>query len=136
MSIDEILIHICINKFEEVTRGIGDDDRYGKFPEEFRITLMNAERKTKHHYKKVAARKWKYSSKTLSEIPLDEEAKDNKVSGMFFNIASASYWYDFEQRKAFIDFVMGPRFGRGYVYDITDTNDSVSIENEQIIWVS
>ena len=56
--------------------------------------------------------------------------------GMYFSRARASFYYDQERRKAFIDMYMGPRYGRGFVYDIECKDEKIELINEKLTWMS
>ena len=55
---------------------------------------------------------------------------------MYFSRAKASFYYDQERRKAFVNMYMGPRYGRGFVYDIESKDENIELVNEKLIWVS
>ncbi len=132
----DVLIKKCIEKYEKVRLDIGDDKSYGTAPEWLIIEYINAVRKTEHHYRKKYIKSWNYYSGKTIEERQDKDESENPISGMYYARAKALFYFDEEKGKAFIDFIMGPRYARGFVYDMRNENGNCVLENEVLDWVS
>ena len=101
------------------------------------IEMLNAVRRTEHFYKKTFVKCWIYKDGELTayseEIDLQNEISSSRV---YLKYADSSFYWDLERMKGFVDMIYGPKFGRGYVYDIKQDGDSIILDNEQIKWVS
>jgi hypothetical protein len=139
MELERIMINKCIEYFKAVNSESNDDseiDKYGRPPKTLIIEYYDAVRRTEHHYKQTLRKRWEYSNTVLTELSIENELEENPANGMFLKIANARFYWDLDRKKAFIGMTFGPRFGRGYSFDIKMSDDSISLENEQIEWVS
>ena len=135
MELENILINQCIELFHKSIPK-ENDNFYGEVPQCIMIEWNDAERRTKHHYKLTLKKRWKYSNGALLVESLDELDKNNSISGMFYERATAQFYWDFEKNKAFVNIIFGPRYGRGYSYDFVKQNEKYFLENEKLEWVS
>ena len=80
----------------------------------------------------------KYEDSIVSELAMEGKSvkKDISMDGIFYVVASARIYWDLEKKKGFLDIVFGPRFGRGFSYDICVDGGNVSLEKEKVEWVS
>lgn len=136
MNLVEILLSKCIEKYEETILGDSDDEFYGTVPKLLIIEYMDAVRKTKHSYSKTYVKSWDYHLKCEIVERHNKDEDDNPICGMYFSRARASFYYDQERRKAFVEMHMGPRYGRGFEYDIEGKDENVELANEKLVWVS
>ena len=102
-----------------------------------RIEMLNAVRRTERFYRKTFAKCWIYKDGELmaysEEIDLQNEISSSRV---YLKYADSSFYWDLERMKGFVNMIYGPKFGRGYVYDIKLDGDNIILDNEQIKWVS
>ena len=160
MKLEEVLLNKCIEHYENMIHpdeslddflnDIEDEaqrERVKKMIEEMdrsvpplqflRIEMLNAVRRTEHFYKKSFAKCWIYKDGELmaysEEIDLQNEISSSRV---YLKYADSSFYWDLERMKGFVNMIYGPKFGRGYVYDIKLDGDNIILDNEQIKWVS
>lgn len=136
MNLVEGLLSKCIEKYEEAISRGSDDEFYGTVPKLLIIEYMEAVRKTKHFYSKTYVKSWDYRLKSEIVERHNKDVDDNPIYGMYFSRAKASFYYDQERRKAFVEVHMGPRYGRGFVYDIEGKDENIELVNEKLVWVS
>lgn len=136
MDFIEILLSKCIEKYEEAISGVSDDEFYGKVSKLLVVEYMEAVRKTGRFYSKTYVKSWDYRpGREIEERPSKDDA-DNPISGMYFSRAKATFYYDRERRRAFVEIHMGPRYGRGFVYDMENKDGKMELVNEKLAWVS
>ncbi len=160
MKLEEVLLNKCIEHYENMIHpdeslddflnDIEDEaqrERVKKMIEEMdrsvpplqflRIEMLNAVRRTEHFYKKSFAKCWIYKD---GELTVSEEGQEleNDISSsrVYFRFAASSFYWDIERMRGFVDMSYGPKFGRGFVYDIKQDGDNLILENEQLTWVS
>lgn len=135
MTIDEALRKKCVDKFEEMLSDSGEDNTLYK---ELVIERLKVAGEAKAYSKTIIEQRWKYSNKVLIEVSLEKEIAENKGSEM--QCVFCSYWWDGEQKKAFIDVcVRDPligAIGNGFVYDIVSSDGDAGLENEELAWIS
>lgn len=136
MDLIEVLLSKCIEKYEEAISGVSNDEFYGIVPKLLVVEYMKAVRKTEHFYSKTYVMGWEYHLGDEIVERHNKDEGDNPIYGMYFSRARASFYYDLERRKAFVDIHMGPRYGRGYVYDIESKDEKIELANEKLVWVS
>ena len=136
MNLIEALLSKCIEKYEEAVSGVSDDEFYGTVPRLMVVEYMEAVRKTEHFYAKTYVKSWDYHLKGEIVERHSKDEDNNPVCGMYFSRAKASLYYDQERRKAFVNMYMGPRYGRGFAYDIENKDENIELVNEKLEWVS
>lgn len=136
MDLVEVLLSKCIEKYEEAISGVSDDEVYGVVPKLLVIEYMEAIRKTKHFYSKKYIRSWNYRLGTEIEERNNKDEEDNHVYGMYFSRAKALFYNDQKIGKAFVELYMGPRYARGFIYDIESKNEKLELVNEKLEWMS
>ena len=141
VELEKALISKCIEHFSNLNgerNSFNDVDKYGHIPDVLFIEYCDAVRRTEHHYNLISKKRWKYENSIVIELAIENELekKDISIDGMFYAVASAKIYWDLEKKKGFLDIVFGPRFGRGFSYDIHFNEEKLSLENEYIEWVS
>lgn len=136
MELKNVLMNKCIEFFNAVVCNNKDNDYYGKLPRCLIIEYKDAVRRTEHHYKLTLKNRWKYCGDIVSTESLDELDEDNPRSGMYYERARAQFYWDLEREKAFVSITFGPRYARGYSFDILKQDEEYILENEQLEWGS
>ncbi|MDE5578126.1 MAG: hypothetical protein K2J11_12145, partial [Oscillospiraceae bacterium] len=118
--------------------GIRDSDKfYGVVPKCLIIEQFTYPSENADFFKATAYLKsWNYYSGKPIEERKERYTSENPYSGMYFENAKAEFYYDEKKLKAIINIFMGPRYGRGFSYDLKLKNDNTYLENEQLIWLS
>ena len=102
-----------------------------------RIDMLNAVRRTERFYKKTFAKCWIYKDGELTaydeEIDLQNGISSSRV---YFKYADSSFFWDIERMKGFVNIFYGPKFGRGFVYDIKMDGENIILVNEQLRWTA
>lgn len=136
IELENILINKCIELFNKVVLKEADDNFYGKLPGSLVIEYKYAVRRTENHYKLTLKKRWKYSNHSLITESLAELDKNNPESGMYYERATALFYWDLERNKVFVNVTFGPRYARGYSYDLVKQDEKYMLDNEQLEWVS
>ncbi|MBR6365933.1 MAG: hypothetical protein IKS10_07555 [Lachnospiraceae bacterium] len=141
--LEKTLIQKCIELYEKVLAGHAElvkekpDVRWGVPFQYMFLQMFDAVRRTEHFYKRTFVKAWLYKDNVLRPMPEGSSIKNNmKVSGMYYECASGRFFWDLDRMKAFVDMTYGPRYGRGYSYDIRVNEDGITLEKEEIQWVS
>lgn len=79
---------------------------------------------------------WKMNEEKIEEADLNTKAVNDKYSGRYFKVAEFSFYIDLENKKGIFNFLLGPRYGRGYSFDIEMSNNKYILKNPKILWVS
>jgi hypothetical protein len=53
---------------------------------------------------------------------------------MYSQFADASFYWDIDHMKGFVNMFYGPKSGTGYTYDIKKDGNTITLENEQFRW--
>lgn len=136
MKLENVLINKCIEFFNIIVLNNEQDDDYGKLPQCLIIEYNEAMRKTEHHYKLTLTKRWKYCNGIVSTESLTGIDEDNPISGMYYERANAQFYWDLEKSKAFVNITFGPRYGRGYSFNLLKQNGEYILENEHLEWTS
>ncbi|MBQ3558108.1 MAG: hypothetical protein IJA07_01180 [Agathobacter sp.] len=126
----------CISIYEEFrnTEGL-QESIYGVFPKCVQITQFKTILgKTKLSNKKENIQFWKYENAELKSVEIIRDSTLFIRDGMFYDVASFSF--EIEEEKVIIEYIFGPRFGRGLEFKIEYENNHVLLGNEKHIWVS
>jgi len=135
MDLEKILINKCIEIYNNVVLKEQDDEFYGKLPGCFIIEYKDAVQITEHHYKLTLRKRWKYSNGILMTESL-EELDNNPKSGMYYERASALFYWDLDKNKAFVSVTFGPRYARGYSFNLVKQDETYLLDHEKLEWVS
>ena len=143
--IEKALIDKCIDLYlgvlseQEEIEARKTDNRidYGIPPRYLFLREYDAVKKTEHFYKRTFAKAWIYEDGEL--VPKQEDLtrdEDMKRSGMYYKRATGDFYWDIENKKAFVNMSYGPRYARGFSYDIRLDGNVIILENEDVLWVS
>lgn len=75
-----------------------------------------------------------FDGKQLIQVKNDTEATLDTISGMYFNQGSVRLGS--AGNKAYLEYIVGPKFGRCFEYEIIEKEDGSHLGNEKIVWVS
>ena len=143
--IEKALIDKCIDLYlgvlseREEVKARKTDNRidYGIPPRYLFLREYDAVKKTEHFYKRTFAKAWIYEDGEL--VPEQEDVtrdEDMERSGMYYKRATGDFYWDIENKKAFVNMTYGPRYARGFSYDIRLDGNVIILENEDVLWVS
>ena len=144
-KLEKVLINKCIELYKNMiderseidAENSEQDIDYGNPPQYMVIRMYEAVRKTEHFYKRTFVKAWMYKDDVLNSRTQEELGEDDMIrSGMFYNCSTGDFYCDLEKMKAFINIKYGPRYARGYAFDIQSEEDNISLENEDVLWVS
>ena len=139
--LEKVMISNCIEHFKTLNGerdSFDDAERFGQIPNVLIIEYCDAIKRTEHYYKLIPKKRWKYENSTVTEMALENELEKEDIPpiGIFYNVASARIYWDMDNKKVFLDIIFGPRFARGFSYDIHIDGENIYLENEKIEWVS
>ena len=135
-SLDEFLDSIeYVGDRERLRKKINEMDRSVSPLQLLRIDMLNAVRRTERFYKKSFVKCWIYENGELTALDKESELENDISSNrVYFKYADASFYWDIERMRGFVNMMYGPKCGCGFVYDIKQDGDSIILENEQIRW--
>jgi hypothetical protein len=81
---------------------------------------------------------WRVTLSGVEAIPIEIVASVSvgETRGALFENAKVSLWIDADRALAYVDWVYGPLYARGFTYEIRRNGDSVSLENVGLRWMS
>lgn len=114
------------------------DGKFGRFPESATIIYTEFSKDLIHRAMR-SIRAWKVTSTELTEIHPPISTPDfGDRCGMYYTHGCFAFSFSSEQTpaKARLEMILGPRYGRGYIYDIVIKDHTIFLDNEQTEWVS
>lgn len=144
MRKNDCLLTALLDRCTEIFHGLEkeaeklDAGHYGSMPALAIIKYSeHGDTELETHLRLGACGTWKLEQGQWSLVKNTVCHAEAPVSGMYY--AQAGFWisYDLEKGVAFLIYQLGPRFGRSFTYDVVfKENDTVSLVNEQTVWVS
>ena len=150
----EIVKGILLSKCVEIFSSFEDDRKQGRFRrnevppknaivylQEYENPEIAAERYEKTgilpETKNLKAWHLENGSLELLDDPNTEaEQKDKNIRAMYYKQATFRIKIDTDNAQGFLDFTMGPLFGRGFVVDIMGDEDEIYIGPAKLRWMS
>lgn len=150
----DIVKGILLSKCVEIFSSFEDDRTQGRFRknevppkdaivylQEYENPKLTAERYEKTgvlpETKNICAWHLENGSLVLLDDPNTEaDQKDKNIRAMYYKQATFRVKIDLDNAQGFLDFTMGPLFGRGFVVDIMGDADAVYIGPAKLRWIS
>lgn len=132
----QAVLEKCISIYEEFRNSEElQGNIYGMFPKCVQITQFKTiHGKTKLSNKKENIQFWKYENTELKSVEVIRDSTLFLRDGMFYDVASFSF--EIEEEKVILEYIFGPRFGRGLEFKIRHENNRILLGDEKHIWVS
>ena len=135
MNIKELLLEKCKEKLLSILQTDGDDF-FGDPPEAIYIDYgMGSKRKVGYLLTKVEET-YCLTKDGIERVEVAPKSYDKTVSGMYFKQGSAIVGYTKNLDFAFLNFQIGPRYGRGYEYLIIHDGEQMRLGEEIELWIS
>ena len=113
------------------------DIDYGIPPQYMYVRSYDSVEEMENYHKHPFVKAWMYSGGVLDPWTEDESSVENiEISGMYYKRATGDFSWDPDSMKVFINMTYGPRYARGYSFDIRIEEDNICLENEDLLWVS
>lgn len=139
-DIVKLAVEKCVAMYDEMVMGTrqiaGYDTVYGIPPKAIVIEYGKGNRKNVDFIITDVWNRWYYSDGNLREADEMPEQKKFPLSGMFFSEAHAEFMIDENGPRVYLGCHFGPRYGRGFCYEIEEQGDSVRLCKEKILWIS
>jgi hypothetical protein len=87
----------------------------------------------------MAAQSWLYDLTANRLVPFFDapvDMRDEPVDGMYFRRAMIQYSVVDERRALEFSCTLGPRFGRGLVFDLVEEAAGIRLANQRLLWIS
>lgn len=72
----------------------------------------------------------------LDDPNIEADQKDKNIRAMYYKQATFRIKIDIDNAQGFLDFTMGPLFGRGFVVDIMGDTNAIYIGPAKLRWMS
>lgn len=81
---------------------------------------------------------WRVTLSGVEELPVELKSSVTvgETRGALFENAKVSLWIDSDRGLAYLDWVYGPLYARGFTYTIRSDGDGISLDDEQLRWMS
>lgn len=144
MRKNDKLLTALLDKCAEIFHALANEAKkqdaahYGRMPGLAIIKYSeHGDTELENHLRRGASGTWKLEQGRWSLVENAVCHAEAPVSGMYYAQAGFFISYDLEKELAYLIYRMGPRFGRCFTYEVVfKENDSVSLVNEQTVWVS
>ena len=130
-TIKKQLLAACTDIFEQISHPIVEDYFGGIPPQVFYISSGSGSFFSTDEEPVV----YRFEGGQLT-IADSKPENDNPVSGSYFREGHASIGVDVKKKKAYLEFVAGPLFGRGFMFDIKKTHSGYQLGTPKRVWIS
>lgn len=134
--LEAIMLSQCINAFERLRHraAVEHGDDYGCFPCRAIVTFREH---TIYPAKGRSVRRWQVTDGQAVPVSPDYgEGEESAVSGMYYDTARYSFSFSDDLSEAHTHMILGPRFGRGFSYEVVEEKGEFLFRKEKIVWVS
>ena len=113
--------------------------KFGRFPETAYIYYCGSslQKPTDHFDASQRLRAWRLSGEGYEQLPdAQQDAQTKPWSGMYYLTGVFAFCISEDGRTAKINMWLGPRYGRGFVYDVNDEWGAAFLTNQRTQWAS
>ena len=135
MEIIELLLDKCVELLTEIS-GKPADDFFGTPPSVFYIDYGIGSRKKFGFQLSQIEGTYRLCNGEIVTVKAGTEINREPISGMYFKEGHATIGYDLKEGKAYLDYAVGPRYGRGFVYPIIEVEGGYQLGKPDLLWVS
>lgn len=142
MVINNQIMNLVLKEFQsmlrELTRYYNEDkaENYGTAPRNAIVKYHDKFDIGGHKLGKIIAA-WEISLNEIEKIKdLSCEATHSPTQGMFYKEGSFLFSINSDVTEVIIEWQVGPRFGRGYLYSIVKTDNRFRIIKAKNLWIS
>ncbi len=130
-TIKKQLLAACTDLLEQISHPIVEDYFGGNPPQVFYIAVGSGSFFSTDEEPVI----YRFEDGKLTVV--DSKPKDdNPVSGSYFHEGHASIGVDEKKKKAYLEFVAGPLFGRGFMFDIKKSRGRYRLGTSKRVWIS
>lgn len=137
--INDQLIKVILKEFQEMIIELNNisnkeyEEKYGVPPKSVIVKY--------HDYFSIRSEKvgniissWRVTATGIESIKeLECEAMTSSISGIYYNEGSCLFSINPKLRSCILEWQIGPRYGRGYIYDILEDGD-YRLQKKDILW--
>lgn len=137
-DIIDLMIKKCINLLEQEQKvDFPKNGRnYGKPPKTAIIAYGFGEIKEAEYQITDIQKKWLYENGCLEETDIKREIDLEQRNGMYYSEARFEFSFDPDTRLVYLDMYYGPRYARGFQFELKQEENTLSLCNEKILWAS
>lgn len=133
--IKEQLLKKCTVIFDDIASAEADNF-FGTPPSVFYVDFGFGDKRKIGYYVTDLQETYKYENGVMEKVEIGSRNRIEPVSGMYFPEGHASIGIDKKNGYAFLSFSVGPRYGRGFQYEIVNDEDGQRLGKEQMLWMS
>jgi hypothetical protein len=134
----EIIIKECQDILVEVQNSARESDM-NKFgcPPEYVIVRYHDSFNTKGFKIGKILSAWKISKEKIEMVDnMNIQPEIKPVDGMYFKEGNFLFSIDFGIKRIILEWFVGPRFGRGFTYNIDSIGNEFAIKRDKLLWIS
>lgn len=137
-DIIDLMIKKCIDLFEqEQKKDFPKNGRdYGKPPKTAIITYGLGEMKKEEYLITDIQKKWLYENGCLEETDIKREIDFEQRNGMYYSEARFEFYFDPDIHLIYLDIYYGPRYASGIQFELKQEENTLSLCNDKVLWVS
>ena len=130
-TIKKQLLTTCTDILEQISHPIVEDFFGGNPPQVFYITIGSGSFFSTDEEPVI----YRFEDGQLTVVD-SKPTGDNPVSGSYYHEGRASIGVDEKKKKAYLEYVAGPLFGRGFMFDIKKTHGRYQLGTSKRVWIS
>ena len=131
---DQLLKH-CTEMLAEIAN-TPSDDFYGTPPKTFYIDFAFGDERKVGMFISDPLETYKYEGGVVEKVKAGTKNQAEPISGMYFSEGYSAIGIDEDRNIAYMSFMVGKRYGRGYQYEVLDNEAGKTLGEEQFVWVS
>ncbi|MDE6761081.1 MAG: hypothetical protein K2J90_10455 [Lachnospiraceae bacterium] len=138
-EIIDLVIQKCIELFELEQQKVDflpNGINYGKPPKTAIIAYGLGEMKKIGYQITDIQKKWLYENGCLEETDMTRERNLEQRSGMYYSEAYFDFSFDTDNYWVYLNISFGPRYARGVRFELMQEENTISLCNDKVLWVS
>lgn len=137
-DIIDLMIKKCIDLLEQEQKIDFPENgvNYGKPPKTAIIAFGFGKMKKLGYQITDIQKKWLYENGCLEETDIKREIDLEQRNGMYYSEAHFEFSFDTDTRLVYLNMYYGPRYARGFQYELKQEGNTLSLCNEKILWAS
>ena len=134
-SIKSQLLKICVECFKEILHSNGNP-HFGAPPTVFYIDFGVGSKREIEEYNMVPEETYRYESGIMEKVQTGTRNLTRPLSGIYFPEGHGSIGILKDNSYAYVSYLVGPRFGRGFRYKILSDEEGLRLVDKELVWIS
>ena len=133
--IEEMVLNKCLEYLDEISSH-EYEEFYGHPPRVYYIDCGIGIERNGEYVMADLQKTYKYEAGKLEIVETGTKNATQPVSRMYFAEGHAEFGTNSDSSVAFVNYLVGPRYGRGFSFEIIEDNEGKHLGEEKLLWVS